>query len=109
MNKKTELVKQFVECLNKEDFEGAQNCLYEDFVFEGVLGRRAGALVYINEMKQMKLKYRVLQVFEAADDVCLWYMIDMGGRQILASGWYHICNEQIHSLKVLFDPRPLLG
>ena len=108
-NKKTELVKEFIECLNREAFDEAQHYLYEGFVFEGVLGRREGAQVYIKEMKQLKLKYRILQVFEAADAICLWYTIDMAGKPVLASGWYHINNGQIHSLKVLFDPRPLLG
>ncbi len=35
-------------------------------------------------------------------------MIDMGNKTIEASGWYQIVNGKIISLKVLFDPRPLL-
>lgn len=102
------LVLQFIDQLNHENFSGAQDCLHEGFVFEGVLGKREGAAVYIKEMAQMKLKYQVQQSFVADKDVSVWYVIDMGGKAILASGWYHTEAGKIRSLKVVFDPRPLL-
>jgi len=102
------IVLQFIDHLNNENFSAAQDCLHDDFVFEGVLGRREGAAVYIREMMQMKLKYQVQQSFEAGTDISLWYMIDMGGKRIPASGWYHTDAGKIRSLKVVFDPRPLL-
>lgn len=39
----TALVSQFIEDLNNKDFSGARTTLHNDFVFEGVLGRREGA------------------------------------------------------------------
>ncbi|MBZ4188544.1 nuclear transport factor 2 family protein [Niabella beijingensis] len=107
-NQATALVLRFIEALNAENFPDARVCLREDFVFEGVLGKREGADLYIKEMTQMKLKYQVQQAFAAGEDVCLWYEIDMGGKMVLASGWYHTENGKILSLKVVFDPRPLL-
>lgn len=56
----------------------------------------------------MKLKYEVQQSFEAGAEISLWYLIDMGGKKILSSGWYHTDGGRIRSLKVVFDPRPLL-
>lgn len=107
-HKATATVLQFIERLNGENFEGAGDCLYDGFVFEGVLGKREGAALYIREMAQMKLKYQVQQAFAADEDVCLWYEIGMGGKTVLASGWYHTEGGKIHSLKVVFDPRALL-
>ncbi len=100
---------QFIHYLNEENFEKAERCLDPDFKFTGVLGTREGASVYINDMKQMKFKYQILQTFTAGEEVCFWYHIDMGEKTILASGWYEVINGKIRSLKVLFDPRPLLN
>ncbi|WP_126650365.1 nuclear transport factor 2 family protein [Chryseobacterium aureum] len=99
---------QFIQYLNEENFDMAESCLDADFKFIGVLGKRDGASVYIQDMKQMKFKYEILKTFTAGEDVCFWYMIDMGEKSIEASGWYEIKNEKIQSLKLLFDPRPLL-
>ncbi|MCF3111334.1 nuclear transport factor 2 family protein [Niabella sp. CC-SYL272] len=104
----TTVVSQFIGDLNNENFSGARNVLHDDFVFEGVLGKREGADLYVKEMSQMKLKYEVLQSFGGGEDVCLWYNIDMNGKKILASGWYHTEAGKIRSFKVVFDPRPLL-
>lgn len=103
------VAEQFIQYLNEENFEKAESCLDPDFKFIGVLGTREGASLYIQEMKQMKLKYQIIKTFIAGEDVSFWYMIDMGNKTIEASGWYQINNGKIHSLKVLFDPRPLLN
>lgn len=95
----------FIQYLNEENFDKAENCLDPDFKFIGVLGNRENATDYINDMKQMKFKYEILQTFTAGEDVCVWYHINMGKKTILASGWYHIVEEKIHSFKVLFDPK----
>ncbi|MFP3834461.1 nuclear transport factor 2 family protein [Chryseobacterium sp. SIMBA_028] len=100
---------QFIQYLNEENFEKAESCLDPTFTFAGVLGTRDGASVYMNDMKQMKFKYHIIQTFTAGEDVCFWYDINMGNKTITASGWYHIINGKIHSLKVVFDPRPLLN
>jgi hypothetical protein len=106
-DKAKEVVLRFINALNEEDFEVAKSCLCKDMVFEGVLGRREGAESYINDMKKMKFKYAVRKVFEDGEDVCLWYDIDMSGKIISTSGWYHLEDNKIKWFKVLFDPRPL--
>lgn len=103
------IAEQFIQCLNEEDFGKAEGFLHPDFKFIGVLGTREGASVYIQDMSQMKFKYQILKAFTAGEDVCFWYTIDMGNKAILASGWYQIMDGKIHSLKVVFDPRPLLN
>jgi len=104
-----EVVLNFINALNEEDFETARACLSEDMVFDGVLGHRDSAEVYISDMKKMKFKYKIKKAFEDDTDVCLLYDIDMGGKNTLFTcGWYQIKDNKIKSLKVVFDPRPVL-
>jgi hypothetical protein len=77
-------------------------------VFDGVLGHRDGADDYVADMKKMKFKYSIQKAFADEDDVCLLYDIDMGGSTIFTCGWYKVRNNKIKSLKVVFDPRPVL-
>ena len=108
-NKAKELVLKFITALNEEDFETARTCLSDDMVFDGVLGHRDGANTYIEDMKKMKFKYKIKKVFEDGTDVCLLYDIDMGDKEtVFTCGWYQLKNDKIKSLKVVFDPRPVL-
>lgn len=107
-NKVQNTAEQFIQYLNEENFDKAESCLDPGFKFIGVLGKREGASVYITDMKQMKFKYKILKAFTSGEDVCFWYTIDMGEKEVEASGWYQIKDGKIHTLKVLFDPRPLL-
>lgn len=104
-----DVVLNFVNAMNKEDFKTARNCLSDDMVFDGMLGHRDGADVYIKDMEKMKFKYEIKKAFEDGNDVCLLYDIDMGNKKIIFTcGWYQIQNGKIKSLKVVFDPRPVL-
>ncbi|ATN07935.1 nuclear transport factor 2 family protein [Chryseobacterium indologenes] len=102
------VAEQFIQYLNEENFDKAESCLDPDFKFNGVLGSRESASSYIEDMKKMKFKYEILQTFTSDQDICFWYNINMGKQTVLTSGWYEILDGKIHSLKVLFDPRPLL-
>lgn len=102
------VVLTFIDALNREDFNTAKNCLSEDMTFEGVLGTRSGADIYIEDMKKMKFKYEVKKAVADEADVALLYNIDMGGTFILTAGWYAVSNGKITGIKVIFDPRPVL-
>jgi hypothetical protein len=56
----------------------------------------------------MKLKYDIKRVFSDGDDVCIFYDIEMGNTTIFSCGWYHVIDGKINSIRVIFDPRPLL-
>jgi limonene-1,2-epoxide hydrolase len=101
-------VLSFIKALNEEDFQTARKYVSDDLKFVGVMGTREGADVYVKDMEKMKFKYDVKKAFADGNDVCLWYDIDMGGRNIFSCGWYHVEHHQIKWFKVLFDPRPLL-
>ena len=108
MGNAKEVVLAFVKSINEEDFKTARVHASDDMTFVGVLGSRDGADAYFRDMENMKLKYDIRKVFEDGDDVCLFYDLDMNGETIFCCGWYHVTNGKIDSLKVLFDPRPVL-
>ncbi len=102
------IVLKFIESLNKEDFDTAFELLESNMIFEGVLGSREGSENYIADMKEMKLKYNIKEVMTNGSHVAVFYMINMGGKEIFSSGWYVVSGEKIQRFKVVFDPRPLL-
>ena len=104
-----QIVLTFIEALNEEDFEKASQCLSQDMIFDGVMGKRNGAESYMNDMKKMKFKYEIEKIFENENDICVLYNINMSGKAtIFTCGWYQVADGKIQKLKVVFDPRPLL-
>ncbi|MDO3626477.1 nuclear transport factor 2 family protein [Mucilaginibacter sp. BT774] len=101
-------VMSFLKSLNEEEFDNARKYADEDLKFEGVLGSRNGADAYFEDMKKMKFKYHLLKTFADGTDVCVLYDIDMGGITVFCCGWYQVEHHKITSIKVVFDPRPLL-
>jgi hypothetical protein len=97
-----------IDALNAENFDEARKYANDDMEFEGVMGARHGAEAYFQDMRKMKLKYKVKKVFENGDDVCLLYDLDISGQTIFGCGWYHLQQGRISRLQVVFDPRPLL-
>lgn len=103
-----EIVMACINALNEEDFKAARKYMADDFSFKGVLGSRDSAEAYFDDMKKMKLKYDIKKVFVNENDVCLLYDLDMSGETIFGCGWYHVEDGKIISLRVIFDPRPVL-
>jgi predicted ester cyclase len=103
-----DVVLSFIKALNEEDFATARNCADDDLKFIGVLGHRDGADAYFTDMQRMKLKYDIKRVFSDGDDVCIFFDIEMGNTTIFSCGWYHVIDGKINSIRVIFDPRPLL-
>ena len=104
-----EIVLACVNALNKEDFNQARTYVTDQFTFKGVLGSRDGADAYFADMERIKLKYDIKKAFADGDDVCLLYDLKMSGSIIFGCGWYHVADGKINSLRVVFDPRPILG
>ena len=103
-----QVVLDFITALNNEDFEAARVHVNDDMTFKGVLGSRTGADAYFKDMEHMRLKYDIKKSFSDEEDVCLLYDITMSGVTIFSCGWYHIENDKIQSIRVVFDPRPIL-
>jgi len=94
--------------LNQEHFREARQAVNDDLAFIGVLGSRNGADVYFSDMERMKIKYEVKKAFADGEDVCLLYDLLLNGVTIFGCGWYHLVNGKISTIRVVFDPRPLL-
>ena len=109
VSQEKEVVLTFLDALNNEDWKTARHYLSDDMIFDGVLGHRAGADIYVEDMSKMKFKYRILKAFADGDDVCVLYDIDMSGNTIFTAGWYKVRDNKIKSLRVVFDPRPIVG
>ena len=107
-NAAREVVLSCIKAINEEDFREARRYTSEGMTFEGVLGSRFGADAYFHDMERMKLKYDIQKVFSEGDDVCLLYNLQISGKTIYGCGLYEVRNGRITSLKVVFDPRPLL-
>jgi limonene-1,2-epoxide hydrolase len=102
------IVLAFLKAMNDEDFKTAKQYVNDDLKFIGVMGIRDGGEVYIADMEKMKFKYDIKKIFEDVNDVSVFYDINMGGTTIFSSGWYQLSGGKISSIKVIFDPRPLL-
>jgi hypothetical protein len=104
-----EVVMSCVNAINREDFKTARQYVAEGMSFVGVLGSRQGADSYFIDMERMRLKYDVKKVFVDENDVCLFYDLTISGTTIFGCAWYQVQRGKIHSLKVIFDPRPVLA
>ncbi|SFE07734.1 Limonene-1,2-epoxide hydrolase [Chitinophaga sp. CF118] len=103
-----EVVLALINAINHEDFQGARAYASTDMQFQGVLGAHYGAEAYFLDMEKMKLKYDIKRIFADGNDVCLLYNLDISGVTIFSCGWYHVEDGRVKSLKVVFDPRPIL-
>ena len=103
-----EVVLSLIDALNNEDFKIERSFVDDKMTFVGVLGSRNGANAYFKDMELMKLKYDLKKVFVEGDDVCLIYDLKMSGVNVTCCGLYEVQDGKIISLKVIFDPRPVI-
>lgn len=104
------VVMAFLTSINDEDFKAARDHVTDDLSFVGVLGTRDSSNAYFKDMEQMRLKYEIKKVFVDGNDVCVLYDIsfDKPSVTLFTCGWYHVQGGKIRSIRVVFDPRPLL-
>lgn len=105
-----EVVMAFLESMNAQDFKTARICVADNVSFVGVLGTRDGKEAYFKDMEQMKARYDIKKMFVDGNDVCVIYDISFGNSpvSIFTCGWYQVHDGKIGSIRVVFDPRPLL-
>jgi hypothetical protein len=95
--------------INDERFQTARLYVADDMKYEGPFGTRVGAEAYLEEIERLCLKFHIERIFANQEDVCVLYNIDTAGITVFACGWFQIKDGKVGSLKVTFDPRPLLG
>ena len=104
-----EVVLSYIDAINREDFQTARQYVASDLSFVGALGSRQGADAYFEDMERMRFKYDIKKVFAEGNDVCVLYDVTLSGVKLFTCGWYQIEAGKIRSLKVVFDPRPVLA
>src|SRR5690242_6412012 len=102
------MVLDFIHAINEERFDDATNLMADDFSFKGVMGTRNGAKAYIDDMRKIKIKYKILKVLADENDVSVLCDYTMQGKTLPGTSWYTVENGKITSLKAIFDPRPVL-
>jgi limonene-1,2-epoxide hydrolase len=104
-----ELVLAYLQALNDENFDLAKRYVSDDMEFTGALACRQGADAVFADLERMRLKYDIKKVFVDANDVGVFYDVTLSGVTVFTCGWYKVEDGQIRSLKVVFDPRPVLA
>jgi hypothetical protein len=105
-----QMVLDLIGAINSEDFATARVLVWDNFTFDGVMGKRESADAYFADLPKMKMQYSVIQSFAKGLDVCVLSDLKQGDKpEIFCCSWYRLRQGKIASLKVVFDPRPLLG
>jgi hypothetical protein len=107
-NEAKQVVLDLGTAINDESFQTARLHVADDMKYEGPFGTRVGAEAYLEEIKRLRLKFHIQRIFANQEDVCALYNIDIAGITVFACGWFQIRDGKVGSLKVTFDPRPLL-
>jgi len=104
-----QMVLDLISAVNEKDFATARELVWDNFTFDGVMGSREGADAYFSDLPGMNLTYSVIRSFARGLDVCVLSNLRMGEKkEMFCCSWYRLRQGKIASLKVLFDPRPLL-
>lgn len=104
-----EVVLGLGKALNDESFEIARRYVKDDMNYVGPFGSREGAEAYLQEIERLRLKFDIQKIFADDKDVCALYDITVSGITLFACGWFQIRDGKVSSLRVTFDPRPLLA
>ena len=104
-----EVVLALGKALNDENFQIARGFVSDDMKYIGPFGVRDGAEAYLQEIQRLRLKFDIQKVFVDDRDVCAFYNIAASGITVFACGWFHVKAGKVSSLRVTFDPRPLLA
>jgi ketosteroid isomerase-like protein len=110
-----ELVISYLKALNDQDFKTARSHLKDDMTFLAPIASHNSADAYIEGNGQLRSKYgiekvlyEVKKVFVDGDDVCVFFDFTIGSATLFASGWFHVASGKISSIRVVFDPRPIV-
>ena len=109
-----EIVISFLDSLNKRDLKSARNCVSDDFSFILPQASFDSAEAYFKAAEQAQQTYQesyifdIKKIFTDGNDVCVFNDVIAGRVTLFACGWYHIENGKIRSLRLVYDPRPLL-
>ena len=108
-NEPKEVVLGLGKALNDESFQIARRYVSDDMKYAGPFGSRDGAEAYLQEIERLRLKFDIQKIFADDKNVCVLYDITVSGITLFACGWFQVNAGRVSSLRVTFDPRPLLA
>jgi hypothetical protein len=108
-NEPKEVVLELGKALNDESFQIARRYVSDDMKYVGPFGSRDGAEAYLQEIERLRLKFDIQKIFADDENVCVLYDITVSGITLFACGWFQVNAGRVSSLRVTFDPRPLLA
>lgn len=94
------------------DFARTRALLHDDATFDGPLGETHGGDRYVEGVREFAKtidRAEIHKVIAEGDDVCLVYdLITRAGTAIPTVGIYRVEGDRVRSVRVYFDPRPLV-
>jgi hypothetical protein len=109
------VVLSYLKALNDQDFKVARSYLKDNMTFQAPIASHNSADAYFKENERLrseyeikKVLYGVKKVFVDSDDVCVFFDFNIGSVILFASGWFQMENGKISSIRVVFDPRPIV-
>ncbi len=106
-----DVVTSFLEALNNKDLDSAKGYLADNVSFTATDSAPVyGAEAYMNGWKKLGINYGISKAFVDGDDVCILYDLRFSKPPVtlVGCGLYHVIGRKIDSIKVIFDPRPIL-
>ena len=109
----------YLKALNDQDFKAARSHLKDDMTFLAPVASYNSADAYLEGNEQLRSKYgidkvlyEVKKVFADCGgedgDVCVFFDFNIGSATLFASGWFYVEDGKISSIRVIFDPRPIV-
>jgi ketosteroid isomerase-like protein len=113
MGEALEIVNRFYDATSGRRVEELHGLVADDVSFAGPLMQASGAAEYVAMNEQLlgfHEQTRMLRQFEAGDDVCSIYELEMrtpagGGLGLTIADWIEVRDGKIASQRILFDPR----
>lgn len=116
LNRAKEVVISYLTSLSNQDFKTARNYLKDDMTFQAPIASYDSADAYFKGNEELRSKYGVKVVYDIKkviadrNDVCAFFNFSPGPVTIFASGWFQVNEDgKISSIRVVFDPRPIVG
>lgn len=103
-----EIVVSFIECLNKGDLKSARSLVTDNYSVTVPGASFDGADAYFKGAEKAQQtygtgRYDIKKVFVEGNDVCILNDVIWGNTAFLACGWYHLENQKIRSLTLIYD------
>jgi len=107
--KAKDLVLSLARALNAEDFQAARDYLSDNLTFVGVFGSSDGAEPFLRDMERLRIKFDISRLFGDGEDISVFYNLTTSGVTLFACGWFQVREGKVSSVRIVFDPRPLLA